>query len=113
MKRIRIVQAVLLLAVTAVMVSCGSSRRNTYGEPYPPGRTQFSLIIHSSPGIVVSRYHDGRYYYRNPQGYIYWRGYDNRYYLDRSYVRRGYYSHRQYNDWRHGHNRHYKRNHRR
>jgi hypothetical protein len=112
MKRIRIVQAVLLVAVVAIFASC-SSGRNTYGGPYPPRQPQFSLIIHSGPGFVVNRYHDGRYYYRTPQGHIYWRGYDNRYYLDRSYLGRVQYDRRQYNDWRQGHKRYYRRNSRR
>ena len=111
MKRIRIVQTVLLLAVAAVMVSCSSSR-DAY-DRYPPGRSQFSLVIQSSPGWVVNRYHDGRYYYRSPQGYVYWRGYDNRYYLDRSYMGRVHYDRRQYGDWKQGHNRYYKGNRRR
>jgi len=113
MKQVRIVQAVLLLTVAAVMVSCSSGRRNAYGEPYPPRQPQFSLIIHSSPGLVVNRYHDGRYYYRSPQGYTYWRGYDNRYYLDRSYIGRVHYSQRQYHSWKQGHRRYYRGNHRR
>jgi len=110
MKRIRIVQAALMLAVAALIASCSSSRRNTYADYYPPNEPQFSLIIHSNPGLTVRRYHDGRYYYRNPQGYVYWRGYDNRYYLDRSHVSKGYYHNRQYNDWRRGNGKYY-RNH--
>jgi len=112
MKRIRIVQAVLLVAVLALMASCSSSRRNSYPEPYPPRQTNFSLIIHSSPGMAINRYHDGRYYYRNPYGYTYWRGYDNRYYLDRSYINKVRYDRRQYNAWKNGHKKHYRKNHR-
>jgi hypothetical protein len=107
MKKIRIVQAVLLVAVVAILASCSSGRQTTYYEPYPPRQTNFSLIIGSSPGMVVNRYRDGRYYYVAPNGYRYWRGYDNRYYLDRSYIGRSYYNHRQYNDWKHGHKRYY------
>ena len=113
MQRIRIVQAVLLVAIVALMASCGSSRRSSYSEPYPPRQPNFSLIISSSPGMVINRYHDGRYYYRNPRGYTYWRGYDNRYYLDRSYLNRGRYDRSQYNAWKHGHKIYYRKNHRR
>lgn len=113
MKQVRIVQVVLLVAVAAVMASCSSGRRNAYGEPYPARQPQFSLIIHSSPGLVVHRYHDGRYYYRSPQGYTYWRGYDNRYYLDRSYIGRVHYDQRQYHSWKQGHRKYYRGNHRR
>ena len=108
MKRVRIVQAAFLLAIAALIASCSSSRRNTYADYYPPNEPQFSLIIHSNPGLSVRRYHDGRYYYRNPQGYMYWKGYDNRYYLDRSYVGKGYYRHREYNDWKKGNKNYYR-----
>jgi hypothetical protein len=113
MKRVRIVQAALLLAVAALIASCSSSRRNSYADYYPPKEPQFSMIIHSSPGITVRRYHDGRYYYRDPRGYTYWRGYDNRYYLDRSHVRSGHYHHHQYNDWKRSNGKYYRKNHRR
>lgn len=103
MKRIRIVQAVLLLTVAVVITSCGSGR---YYESYPPPppRPSVSLIIHAGPGMMVNRYRDGRYYYRNSQGYMYWRGYDNRYYLDRRFVNKSYNRNAQYNDWRRYHN---------
>jgi hypothetical protein len=104
MKRIRIVQTAAFVLVAALLVSCGPSREydRGYGSypPPPPPRSSVSLIIHAGPGMVVNRYPDGRYYYRAPNGYTYWRGYGNRYYLDRRYMNRGYYSHRQYNDWR-------------
>jgi hypothetical protein len=106
MKKTRIVQAAVLVAMVAVFASCRSSRE--YGPPYPPPpppRTSVSLILAPGPGIVVSRYYDGRYYYRAPNGYMYWRGYDNRFYLDRRYMNRGYSNHYQYNDWRRYHGR--------
>jgi hypothetical protein len=98
MKLSKILQGAAIIALTAFTTGCVSSR-----YPYPPGPpapgSSFSLIIDPYPGISVNRYHDGRYYYRNEQGYTYWRGNDNRYYLDRSYLGRNYYKHRQYNDW--------------
>lgn len=105
MSKLKIVQAVLLLAAVVIFSSCSSGRQYRSYPPPPPGHTSVSLIISSSPGLVVSRYSDGRYYYRAPGGYIYWRGYGNRYYLDRRYVNRSYHGHRQYRDW----NRHYRR----
>src|SRR5688500_2909441 len=113
MKKIRIVRAVLLVAVVALMASCSSSRQSPYAEPYPPRQTNFSLIIHSSPGMVINRYHDGRYYYRNPGGSMYCRGDDNRYYILRSYLYRGHYDRSQYNAWIHGHKEYYSNGHRR
>ena len=112
MKRIRIVQAVLLVAAVVLFSSCSSGRHNVYADPYPPARSNFSLVIHASPGMVVNRYHDGRYYYRH-QGYTYWRGADNRYYLDRSHLNRVRYNRQQYNNWKHGHKKYYRSNNRR
>jgi hypothetical protein len=113
MKRIRIVQAVLLVATAALLVSCGSGRQTAYADPYPPSRAGFSLVVHSYPGMVVHRYHDGRYYYSSPGGYRYWRGYDNRYYLDRAYLNRVRYDRSQYNAWKHGHKKYYRKHPRR
>jgi hypothetical protein len=104
MKRIRILQTVALIAVVALLSSCGSGRHYSSYPPPPPPRPSVSLIINAGPGIVVSRFSDGRYYYRHPSGFMYWRGYDNRYYLDRRYMQKSYYNHRQYNDWRRYHN---------
>lgn len=96
MKRIRIVQAAGLALIMVVMASCSTGPGY---QSYPP-RTSVSLILDAGPGMVISRYPNGRYYYRAPNGYIYWRGYGNRYYLDRKYINRGYYRHQQYHDWR-------------
>ncbi|MBN8877246.1 MAG: hypothetical protein E6Q24_01960 [Chitinophagaceae bacterium] len=102
MKRIRIVQAVVLVAVAAVITSCSTTRYDYDPYPPPPPRTSVSLIVTAGPGMVINRYHDGRYYYRNPSGWIYWRGYDNRYYLDRKYIHKSYKRYPQYNDWNRG-----------
>jgi len=101
MKKIRIIQAAILIAFVGILASCGPSRETSY---YPNrSSASFSLILNSGPGIYGSRYPDGRYYYRNPEGYIYWRGYDDRYYLDRSCLGKVHYQRREYNEW----NRHY------
>ena len=99
MKKIRIVQAVVLLGIAVFLSSCGSGRQYQ-SYPPPPSRSSVSLIINGGPGLMVNRYNDGRYYYRSPQGYTYWRGYDNRYYLDQRHMQRSYHRNNQYNDWR-------------
>jgi hypothetical protein len=102
----KITQLAGLFVVIALLASCRSSREYDYNRyPPPPPRTSVSLIIHGGPGVIVSRHPSGRYYYRSPNGFVYWRGYDNRYYLDRKYMNRRYYQHRQYNDWRRYNNR--------
>ncbi len=113
MKKIRIVQAVLLVAVMAIMASCSSGREYSKQERYGQRQPNYSLIINSSPGMAINRSHDGRYYYRNPYGYTYWRGYDNRYYVDRSHMNRGRYSRSQYNEWNNGNKTYYRKNNRR
>jgi hypothetical protein len=104
MKKVRIVQAAVLVLFVAVLAGC-SSGREYQSYPPPPPRASVSLILNAGPGMVISRYPDGRYYYRGANGYMYWRGYDNRYYLDRRYISRNYYHHQQYNDWRRYHGR--------
>ncbi|MCG2616693.1 hypothetical protein LZZ85_20510 [Terrimonas sp. NA20] len=103
MKTSGIVQTVALAAIVVLITSCASRRYEPY--PPPPPRVSASLIINAGPGMVISRYNDGRYYYRNPQGWIYWRGPGNRYYLDQRYMQRSYRSYPQYREW----NRHYDR----
>lgn len=105
MKKIKIIQVALLATIVLIAVSCSPSREYYY-DRYPASRTSVSLIISSGPGFVISHYPDGRYYYRSPEGYIYWRGRDNRYYLDRSYIGRVHYNRREYNEWRDNDRRH-------
>ena len=69
--------------------------------PLPPRYyNSASLIISPTPGFVMNRYSDGRYYHRSPQGFMYWKGYDNRFYLDRSYLSRMNYSQWEYEQWK-------------
>lgn len=99
MKKTRLLQTALLTTIVVVAISCGPGREYYY-NPYPAPRTSLSLVINPWPGIVISNYPDGRYYYRSPEGYMYWRGYDNRYYLDRNYIGKIHYNQREYNEWR-------------
>jgi hypothetical protein len=71
--------------------------------PLPPparGYSRSSLIIAPRPGFVMQRYPDGRFYHRSPSGLLYWKGYDNRFYLDRTYLNRVRYSQGEYEQWR-------------
>ncbi len=101
MKKAKFLQTAGIVAVAAIVLASCSSRRHYHSyPPPPPPRPAFSLILSTGPGMVINRYPNGRYYYRNPQGHIYWRGHDNRFYLDRKYIRKSYHNHHQYNDWR-------------
>ncbi len=86
-----------LFATTIVIISsCGTSR------PYYDSRPYVSLIITPSPGFIMNQYPDGRYYHRSPQGFIYLKGNDNRFFLDRRHVNSVRYSQGEYNQWKRG-----------
>ncbi|MBS1621934.1 MAG: hypothetical protein JST10_08895 [Bacteroidetes bacterium] len=99
MKKIKLIQMALLSSVIVLLVSCAPGRV-TYHERYPASRTSVSLVISPWPGMMISHYPDGRYYYRSPEGFIYWKGFNNRFYIDRSYINRVHYSRREYNEWK-------------
>lgn len=100
MKKVKILQVALLSTIVVLVISC-SPGRGYYYDRYPSTHASLSLMINPWPGIVISHYPDGRYYYRSPEGFIYWRGYNNRYYLDREYIGRVHYNQREYNEWKH------------
>jgi|CXWL01.1.fsa_nt_gi hypothetical protein len=114
MKRMQLLSAILILAIAATVISCKPSRvwatkdkkekhykREEYNPP-PPSRSYVSvaLVISPTPGFVMKRHADGRYYHRSPQGFLYWKGYDNRFFLDKSYINRVSYSQREYEQWK-------------
>lgn len=96
MKTKKIVQAAILSTILFLAVSCSTGRgyRNYPSAP----QTGVDLILRPAPGIIV-HYGQGGYYYRDPRGYLYWRGRDNRFYLDRRYMDNRYYRHPQYHEW--------------
>ena len=113
----RLPSLLLAIAATALFTSCKPSRvwatkdkkeKNDYKEeerytpPPPPPRSYVSvaLVISPSPGFVMNRYPDGRYYHRSPQGFLYWKGYDNRFFLDRAYLKKVRYSRSEYDQWK-------------
>lgn len=116
MKRTQLLSAILLLTITATVTSCKPSKvwatkdkkdndnRNERYDPPPPPPTRsyvsVALVISPTPGFVMNRYSDGRYYHRSPQGFLYWKGYDNRFFLDKSYIHRVSYSQWEYDQWK-------------
>lgn len=102
-----------MLAATLVFTSCKPSRvwatderTERYPETSPPPSPapryypSASLVISPTPGFTMNRYSDGRYYHRSPNGFMYWKGYDNRFYLDKSYLNRVSYSKWEYDEWK-------------
>jgi hypothetical protein len=141
MKTTKILQALSLLLILVIAISCRNSRSTTgreyprnpapptetatktstvivnggnippgqakkiYGgqsaKAYAPGqRKKYPLVIVYTTGIVISRYSDGRYYYRNTAGYIYWKGDDGRYYIDEKHLKDVEYEDGEYDEWK-------------
>ena len=76
-----------------------------YRRPAPPPPPRYyasaALVISPSPGFVMKQHpSNGRYYHRSPGGYLYWKGYDNRFYIDQSYLSRIRYSRWEYDEWK-------------
>lgn len=117
MKRTFILSAAAAVMMAVTLSSCKPSRvwatkkkepkeyrePETYRrpEPPPPPRLSYvSLIITPSPGFVMRQDQGGRFYHRSTQGFLYWKGYDNRFYLDRTYLGRVNYNKWEYDEWK-------------
>jgi|SRR5712671_6253859 len=95
MKQKHLLSIVLIAGAALIISSCGP------GRSYSSSRAPYvSLIITPSPGFTMSSYPDGRYYHRSPQGYMYWKGNDNRFFLDKRYLNKVNYNKWEYNEWR-------------
>jgi hypothetical protein len=70
--------------------------------PPPPPRyyATAALIITPTPGFIMKQHSNGRFYHRSPSGHLYWKGYDNRFYIDQSYLGSLRYSRWEYDEWR-------------
>lgn len=109
MKRTFILTTMAVFSAAVFFSSCGPSRvyenrEKAYRNPAPPPSQRYyhavSLIISPTPGFVMKQNSNGRFYHITPAGYQYWKGYDNRFYLDRSYLKRVSYSKWEYNEWK-------------
>ncbi len=69
-------------------------QRKKYGDKYYP------LIIIRTPDIVILRHADGRYFHKNADNFIYWKGDDERYYLDEQYLDKVEYDKNEVDDWK-------------
>ena len=113
-----LLSATLIVVMAVSVTSCKPSRvwatkdkrdreekvERSYDPPPPPAPPRYyssiRLVISPTPGFVMNRYPDGRYYHRTPQGLLYWKGYDNRFFLDRSYLGRVNYSRWEFDEWK-------------
>ncbi|MDZ4795178.1 MAG: hypothetical protein SGI83_12935 [Bacteroidota bacterium] len=127
MKKMQLLSAALIFTVAATMISCKPSKvwatkdrdrdekvdrnrdrdrdeRVVRNDPAPPPASRYysstPLIISPTPGFIMNKSTDGRYYHRTRQGILYWKGYDDRFFLDRSYMSRVNYSSWEYDQWK-------------
>ena len=68
-------------------------QQKKHGKYYP-------LIIVRTPGIIILRHADGRYYYKNEDNYTYWQGSDERFYLDDQHLDKVDYDKNELESWK-------------
>jgi hypothetical protein len=77
---------------------------NKSARSHAPGHRKsvyrYPIIITMRPGMNIRRSSNGRYYYRNPAGFYYWQGYDNRLYLDDRHMSQVQFDQYTYDEWR-------------
>jgi hypothetical protein len=112
MKRTFILSFSAAFILAVIFTSCKPSRvwatkekehksyRNPNPTPPPRNYNYVALIIQPTPGFVMKQNPNGRFYHRSQQGFLYWKGYDNRFYLDRSYISKVSYSRSEYDEWK-------------
>ncbi len=92
---------VVLMVLIGGAGSCSSGREYRSSSPQQARyNSRVSLILSPSPGFTMSRNPDGRFFHRNREGFVYWQGYDNRFYLDKKQVRKARYSNYEYREWK-------------
>jgi len=69
-----------------------------YPDNVKTSRT-FPLIIKKTRDMAIERDRNGRLFYRHPEGIVYWKGLDERYYLDERYLSYARYTDKEYKDW--------------
>lgn len=76
----------------------GSAKSHAPGQRKKYGYR--SLIIVRRPGMDIRRMRDGRYYYTSSEGFYYWKGYDDRLYIDERHLSQIDYDRNSYEDWK-------------
>jgi hypothetical protein len=70
------------------------------GQRKKQGNHYYPLIVLKTPDIIILRHTDGRYYFKNSDNLIYWKGNDERFYLDEQYLEDVEYDKNELNDWK-------------
>lgn len=117
MKRTFILSSAAVVVAAFLLSSCGHSRvwankkresgpppvsshRTPSGPSYSTQLAGAPLIITPHPGFTMARNVNGNYFHRNPQGLLYWKGFDNRFFLDKNQVDRSRYSKFEIKEWK-------------
>jgi hypothetical protein len=123
MKRTFINATAVLVVTSFLFASCKPSRvwatkkkdkqersepvvynRPPASQPAPPPPPKYynatPLIVSPTPGFIMKQDRDGRYFHRSPQGYLYWKGNDNRFYIDSYHLNQLRYSQWEYDEWK-------------
>lgn len=111
MKSIPLLPVTLIALSVFLLASCRPSRvwenkdqpeTVRHHDPAPPVRAagRVPLIIEPTRGFTMNRFPDGRYYHRGPGGWTYWKGYDNRFFIDPAHLSRIQYSRQEYREWK-------------
>lgn len=67
-----------------------------------PRYDRVALVVSPYPGFTMKQTNDGRFYHTSTRGYIYWKGYDNRFYIDSRDIKNVSYTRQDYEEWRRG-----------
>jgi hypothetical protein len=70
------------------------------GQRKKQGNHYYPLIVLKTPEIIILHHADGRYYYKNQDNFIYWKGNDERFYLDEQYLDQVEYDKDQLSEWK-------------
>ncbi len=123
MKRTIFYTTSVVVVLSLLFTSCKPSRvwttkkkekneRNepvVYNRPPAPQQSQAPppryynatpLIITPRAGFVMKQDREGKFFHRTPNGLLYWKGYDNRFFLDSYYLKQIRYNNYEYDEWR-------------
>ena len=70
------------------------------GQRKKQGNAYYPLIIIRTPQIIILKHADGRYYYKNADNFIYWKGNDDRFYLEEQFLDQVEYDKNELDDWK-------------
>ncbi|MFM2139152.1 MAG: hypothetical protein RJA57_1459 [Bacteroidota bacterium] len=75
-------------------------RTVTPNAPHPASYTPVVLVLRPNPGFIMKQNAAGRFYHRSASGHLYWKGYDNRFFIDASHLPGLRYTRWEYDEWK-------------